>query len=338
MYAIREGGEVELFDSHWGALSVPQDVFWGPARAEVFIRGHERREEWLDDVWGEGGVGLDKDRRRCVWYGGEGLDGPLLALFLRLMRALWGRDGWTVEHVAGMPEVAEAVGCDPEPLRAPPSAPEVKTIAESAARYAESGYACALVRAAGEGGAPREFVASYSIGWILNAGSEAVVGGLEGLPTLARYRQERAKGAPLFDLWQGAWIDPGARALVVARGVGDEELGWIRAAWPGWDVRREASLDSLFEASGEAVPADLRRAPEEVPAPPSEEEMLAEIAAILFDRERPDMAAMVRRIVDENGGTANPRALVNPRSGAPAADDCERLFALAVAELRRSST
>ena len=39
-YAIRESGTIELFYSHWGALSVPVDIFWGPEEAEAFIRAN----------------------------------------------------------------------------------------------------------------------------------------------------------------------------------------------------------------------------------------------------------------------------------------------------------
>lgn len=37
-YAIVERGKLSLYYSHWGALTVAEDIFWGPVRTEEFIR------------------------------------------------------------------------------------------------------------------------------------------------------------------------------------------------------------------------------------------------------------------------------------------------------------
>jgi len=70
--------------------------------------------------------------------------------------------------------------------------------------------------------------------------------------------------------------------------------------------------------------------------PPTEEEAIAGIAAVLFDSERPDMAGLIRRITEEMGGVANPSALINPKSGVPSATESDVIFALAVAEMRKA--
>src|SRR5687768_12971723 len=95
IYAIRRDGTVELFYSHRGALTVPQDVFWGPAWAEAFIRALEATDEWLDDVWAEGAVALDFDEQRVTFYGGELHDA--MDVLEGLMRIVWG-PAWTVRY------------------------------------------------------------------------------------------------------------------------------------------------------------------------------------------------------------------------------------------------
>ncbi len=126
-YVIREGGELELFFSLWGALTVPDDVFWGPEWAEAFIRQQDRvaDDDWLDDIWGEGGVALDKDEGVITLFGGEVLGhAPLNRVFVDLMSALWAEKGWQVRWAdAGMPAIAAAVGLDPTIATATPTPP-----------------------------------------------------------------------------------------------------------------------------------------------------------------------------------------------------------------------
>ena len=48
-----------LFYSHWAAKNVETDLFWGAEQAERFILAQTPCQEWLDDVWCEGGAVLD---------------------------------------------------------------------------------------------------------------------------------------------------------------------------------------------------------------------------------------------------------------------------------------
>ena len=57
-YTVRENGQVRLYYSHWGAVTVAEDVFWGPLRTEEFIRNNKVTTDWLDDVWAQGGIVL----------------------------------------------------------------------------------------------------------------------------------------------------------------------------------------------------------------------------------------------------------------------------------------
>lgn len=137
-YVIREDGELELYYSLWGALTVPDDVFWGPEWAEAFIRQQDRvaNDDWLDDIWGEGGVALDKDERVITLFGGEVLGlAPLNEVFVDLMGALWSQKGWQVRWAeAGMPAIAAAVGLDPTIATATPTPPNPAPLDEIGTR------------------------------------------------------------------------------------------------------------------------------------------------------------------------------------------------------------
>lgn len=103
----------DLYYSHWGAGRLWSDLFWGSAHAEQFIRIQRPVEnnQWLDSTWAEGGVVLDFDRRRLLFFEtGDFLHSiPTRRVFLRLMQSMW--EGWTIEWAhEGIVSIAEAVG------------------------------------------------------------------------------------------------------------------------------------------------------------------------------------------------------------------------------------
>src|SRR5262249_14127948 len=88
-----EGGEDQLFYSHWCANTLPRDLFRGPGHAVAFIRMQRAVDDsgWLDEVWAEGGAVIDLDRRYFLLYGGEDVlyDVPLRRIYLRLLAQVW---------------------------------------------------------------------------------------------------------------------------------------------------------------------------------------------------------------------------------------------------------
>ncbi len=97
-----EQGEA-LYYAHWGAQSMPAKLFWGPEVALAYARELPKRNirnEWLDDVWSEGGVAMDCVARRLVWYGGEDIqyDARLRKLYLALQAVSW--PGWEIQWAA----------------------------------------------------------------------------------------------------------------------------------------------------------------------------------------------------------------------------------------------
>ncbi len=110
LLVVREG-ESELYYSHWAAITLPHDLFWGPRHALAFTEAQRPVDGWLDEVWAEGGSVIDTDRRILRLFGGEDLryDAPLRRLYLALLAIVW--QGWDVGWAdEGIAELADCVG------------------------------------------------------------------------------------------------------------------------------------------------------------------------------------------------------------------------------------
>ncbi|MBC8059312.1 MAG: hypothetical protein H7Y18_01450 [Clostridiaceae bacterium] len=66
----------DLYYSHWCANTLPRDIFWGPEHAINFIQLQVKKDIddwWLDDIWAEGGVIVDIEKKILLMYGGENI-------------------------------------------------------------------------------------------------------------------------------------------------------------------------------------------------------------------------------------------------------------------------
>jgi hypothetical protein len=358
-YVIRDKGRLALFYSHWGALTVPEDVFWGPSYAEAFIRSNEQvgLDEWLDDVWGEGGVALDKDEKTIALFGGEALGfPPLQGHFARLMQALWVQQGWTVRFVEGMPDIAEQVGVDRAVCEADPVDPIPADLEALGEAFREEGFFCALVSVKqGEGWSDRvlDVGASYAL-----VNGPSLVSKLDGLPTLEEARRSHAERpleeweeerGPFADRFRAAvLIDEAARRLSFWEGWAREhDITVIRLQWSaeGWQVEsREGGLAEHFARTSRPLPDDLVASENGESAEAvdlGEVEALEQISQHLFG-ERGDPTALVRRFLAEETekgceAFANPSALASPPDGRPDRHTCIRLFTRAIQGLRATA-
>ncbi|MBW5447620.1 hypothetical protein GE107_16300 [Cohnella sp. CFH 77786] len=109
----RSDNGYDLYYNHWCANTLPIDLFWGPEYAEAFIRKQVQVDQsgWLNDIWAEGGVVMDADRRVLLFYGGEDIrdDIPLRKHYLGLMRKVWA--GWELKWADdGIADLAAYVG------------------------------------------------------------------------------------------------------------------------------------------------------------------------------------------------------------------------------------
>src|SRR5258708_37243128 len=88
-----ENNSYKLFYCHWCANTLPHDVFWGPEYAIPFVTKQRVIDEndWLDEVWAEGGVVIDLSRRVLLVFGGEDIlyDIPLRRLYFALLQEIW---------------------------------------------------------------------------------------------------------------------------------------------------------------------------------------------------------------------------------------------------------
>src|SRR5262245_61366966 len=112
-YVVRDGGRVELYYSHWGALQLLRDVFWGEDIAVPMMRECRGAEHLMDEVWCEGAALVDRDARRLLLFGVE-VPGDDRVAFLELFPLTW--PGWSVEYATGgICQIAEAVGLSAAP-------------------------------------------------------------------------------------------------------------------------------------------------------------------------------------------------------------------------------
>ncbi|MBC8059818.1 MAG: hypothetical protein H7Y18_04050 [Clostridiaceae bacterium] len=79
-----------MYYSHWCANTLPRDIFWGPKHAINFIEIQVKtdfEDWWLDDIWAEGGVIVDIEKKILLMYGGEDIlfDIPLRKIYLKLL-------------------------------------------------------------------------------------------------------------------------------------------------------------------------------------------------------------------------------------------------------------
>jgi hypothetical protein len=102
----------ELYYSHWGAVSLDRDLFWGPEHALAYIQMQRRVDGagWLDNVWAEGGAVLDLDVKALLLFGGGDLsyDVPLRRTYLSLLSEVWA--GWHIRWAhEGIADLADWV-------------------------------------------------------------------------------------------------------------------------------------------------------------------------------------------------------------------------------------
>ena len=100
-YAILSGDTLDVYYAAWGGPTIQRELKDGPAACERFIRAqeHEPDGQLLEFAFMEGGIALDMDRRRAMFFGGPGEVNYVPAVQARLverLRPVWARDGWTI--------------------------------------------------------------------------------------------------------------------------------------------------------------------------------------------------------------------------------------------------
>lgn len=276
-YAIRENGQVKLYYSHWGAVTVAEDVFWGPARTEAFIRGNEPATEWLDDVWAQGGIALDKDNRLLTYYYCEWPDEEdLRRVYESLLEETWRASAWSVSRAPTWQAFAAAVGVAPDLVTAIPSGPGLITF-EQLGQNLEQSFCCALLSVKTDQGCRDHAIDFLLPGLLMNG--PPLIGRLPEVADLGQLRSaflRRRKDDSAKTL--GDWIDEfcaidvSRRALRISLPEHEKQwLPFLRDAWPGWELQLESggALEH-FAYMGRDVLEDLVPSPKPpAPIPPS---------------------------------------------------------------------
>jgi hypothetical protein len=229
-FVIVRNGDWRLYYDHWCANRLEVELFWGPRLAAAFIEQLEPlagRDDWLDDVWCEGGAVLDLDRRALTWFGGEdiGFDVPLRRACLALMKRQW--PGWEIRWAAGaVVDLGACVGIPAGKLIDPDKSTYGEEF-ELLTDYPEGNETLLTVRSQGRSSAARVF-----------GHEKALTLGEPQLAVLLEFPRQPSLvwtgGMPV----SGVHVDVDEKTLHYWRaepGPSIEEE--IRRAWPGWQVR-----------------------------------------------------------------------------------------------------
>ncbi|MCR4317279.1 MAG: hypothetical protein NUW37_13150 [Planctomycetes bacterium] len=122
---IVENDDWRLYYSHWGAINLARETFWGPKFARQFVemQNPEKKDRgWLDTTSSEGSVLLDFDKKIFLIEAGDQELGdlPRRKFYLDLVRCVW--KGWKVRWPPrGCVDVGAYVGRKADHSRNPPT-------------------------------------------------------------------------------------------------------------------------------------------------------------------------------------------------------------------------
>jgi hypothetical protein len=94
---VKRAGAVEVYYSHWGALSLLADLLKGPSAVADWLKDCKRDEQLIDSVFSEGIALTDVDNQLLRLRGGVTIRHvlPVRLAYLDMLRASW--PGWRVE-------------------------------------------------------------------------------------------------------------------------------------------------------------------------------------------------------------------------------------------------
>jgi hypothetical protein len=227
---LLQNRQYRIYYTHWRANTLDRDLFWGPDHATLFARVQKPTDDWLDEVWAEGGAVIDHDARVLLFYGGEDLlyEIPLRRAYLRALARAW--DGWDVRWAyEGIADLADYVGhpragvLDPRPRER-----------QSPLRFQDvPGWVVLAVSLLDDCGRLRFYTTHDDATDLLRAGP----GVLAQLATAPHHdRLDLAQFDADFPN-NGVHLDPTGRTLDFWLAHPSEEIApRTAAAWPGWSV------------------------------------------------------------------------------------------------------
>lgn len=109
IFVLIHDGQKQYFADHWAHSSLHREIAWGPEALETWLAADEEIDDWSDEA--SGGVVVDFDNQRMVWYGEDSmLSVPRVAkVFDQLLQAAW--PGYEIKYASrGLMDLAEAAG------------------------------------------------------------------------------------------------------------------------------------------------------------------------------------------------------------------------------------
>lgn len=320
-YVIREGGHRTLYASNWGALTILRDFFWGLGPARAFLSQQAEVDEedgWYDDVFGEGGAAVDLDGRVLVVSGGE-IHGAARALGIEMMRAIWGRDGFSVRDEKSLVDVAAQVGVPAERIEAEHHARPALDPSSRESSGRDGWLDCLLV-------VDGTFRLCRTEQGVLEAGA-TIVPRLGELPNVSEARKLVAE-RPLAE-WEKDRGDYDRELNAFMPVVVIDSARKVVRLSP-WHLRRSTSrrhyetlwsgfrLEPLDELAGSAARKEAGLAVEPPEPEPTREALFAELESYVFEGDD----GLERIVVDlerreREGSWVNPLAIRKPTNGRP---------------------
>ena len=231
-FAIKDRGNVELFYGHWSALQLPDQLFWGPKFVERYIRGHEKVDWWLDDVWAEGCVGLDKDQKLILVYeGASDLSEAESDYFFELMGALWKSWGWEVRRVSKMEDIAVHMGYPAEEVLWVPEAEEPCELQNITNSWGQDDQIYTLISM------PVTSFGTNEFGLNLLANGPRLLDYIQNFPPLEKVLEAGSRLDPAcIDAY--VFIEPSNKTMLIhsPNMFFARHLNHIQRAWPKWQV------------------------------------------------------------------------------------------------------
>ncbi len=111
-FVIIQNREINIYYSHWGAISIPKDIFYGPQITIDYIKSLQPVETLLDDLWCEGAVLVDTHEKQLIFWGGDGYEYPAVRkYFISLLQLNW--EGWGIRWAEqGIIDIAQYLRID----------------------------------------------------------------------------------------------------------------------------------------------------------------------------------------------------------------------------------
>lgn len=302
-YVLIEGGVISVYYSKWGAAEVPAVVIDGPDATRAYIRDEgPTTDSLLDDIWAEGGILLDLDRRTLLYFGGENIrfSPPWRRILLHMLRRVW--QGWSIAwagrgiiDIASYPGVAEFLRINPSILIKRNERVIDQPYTEAKIRNPhENPWIYTVITVTWEDGRVSDYTFDSALDGYLLFGPSLldILREPDELPCEESSGEIIYFDAPDQGPREGAYIDTGARAMWIMhdKPVYSAKPERIAQIWPDWSVNEH------FEGLGRQV-ALSGRSPALVAAPYDQIE--AEIVGDLMHGHNDDEDAKTRTLAQE---------------------------------------